>query len=149
MPITTDIQLVKDSLDTGTPASLTNAHNVNMDLLTAKIQEITTLTNTLEGLVNGVTTSTGIQRYVYVIDQTQADTTTVTESDNTTITRNLNTFTIVHTTDLTNAIIQLEDDLGRILTSTVEIKKDSNNINNVTINLGFAIASDIKVLLFN
>ena len=150
MAFTNIIKLIKVKLFED-PATLNNAHNTNMDLLTAFLDDMKTFVNGLQTQIDALSpTTSNVTLYNYLLDVDASDGVPYSDADGTSITRSGNTFVVVHITDLTNAVFQVVNSNGAVITqemSTIEVNQGSPT--NLTIELPTTFPNDLRLQIVN
>jgi hypothetical protein len=150
MAFTETLNLLKVSLREDV-ATLNSAHSINMDSLSNYFSSLITFVNSIETTVASLPSVSDItSKYNYTLDVTSTNGVPSSESDGTTITRNNLTFTIVHISDLTNALFQVVDNNGRVVTSDMsKIQLNTSTPTNLTIELPTTFSSNLKLIIIN
>tara|TARA_R110001592_G_scaffold189945_2_gene435574 strand:- start:810 stop:1262 length:453 start_codon:yes stop_codon:yes gene_type:complete len=150
MPFSDTLSLLKISLREDV-ATLNSAHSTNMDTLSNYFTSLITFVNELETTVSALPSiSDIITKYNYTLDVTSTNGVTSSEADGSSITRDNLVFTIVHISDLTNAMFQIMDNVGRVITSDMsKIQVNTSAPTNLTVELPTTFSSNLKLIIIN
>jgi len=149
MPITAVLELIKLPLSKDV-ATLNSAHGINMDTLSAWGADVVACILILENSINTITPATSeLKLYSYPLDVTLPDATPEILSDGTSVTKNALVFSVIHITDLVDAVFQIVDFDGKIVTENLDIQVDQNTTTNMSITMPVIYPANLKLVILN
>jgi len=148
MAFTDVLSLIKAKLSDDV-ATFNNAHSTNVDILTDYIASLVVFVNSLDASIIALesATVTVLNRYSYELDVVAANGVAVVDSDGTSVTRNNLVFDVIHIRDLTNAMLQVRDNNGRLVTDELELVVDLITPMNLEITLPVAFPTNLTLTI--